>query len=280
MPENSIFKTTYLVSMSIKKRLSELISKVLSVTGKNFVVGKQHATYPFTLFYQRSQHVTFFLKPTITYDHHIQQRLQKYIRRGDTVFDIGSNIGQYTLLFSHLVGTEGKVVAFEPDPKNFSFVQFNANMNRGSNIVVEQKGVSNISRRQSFYRDSTTGGRRGSFIQEFVGESFTGEIEEVDTISFEQAVLQFGRPDFVKIDVEGFEQEIICGIKIELNNTIFLVEVRDETGPSIFTYFNSRHYHCFCIDSVEDVLIGALHELPSFGNLLFIPASFHSAAFS
>src|SRR5712691_7492679 len=42
---------------------------------------------------------------------------QEHIRKGQTVFDIGAHVGEYSLLFSDLVGGEGKVVAFEPDPK-------------------------------------------------------------------------------------------------------------------------------------------------------------------
>ena len=44
---------------------------------------------------------------------------KKEIKKGDTVVDIGANIGLFTLFFSKLVGTTGRVIAFEPDPENF-----------------------------------------------------------------------------------------------------------------------------------------------------------------
>lgn len=51
--------------------------------------------------------------------------VQKEIKRGDVVLDIGANIGYWTLIFAKLVGEEGRVFAFEPDPTNFALLNNN-----------------------------------------------------------------------------------------------------------------------------------------------------------
>lgn len=260
--------------MAIKQVISKLASDVLKMTSKDTIVGKDFTDFPIKLYYERSQHITFFLKNKISYEPIIQGRLKRYIKEGDTVFDIGSNIGQYALVFSYLTGPRGRVIAFEPDSKNFSFLQFNVNINNCSNIIVNKKGVSSSSTIQTFFRDSTTGGRRGSFIKEYVDDTFTGQVEEVQSVTYNEIVRDFGHADFVKIDVEGFESEVIKGINESYGtNTMFLIEVRKETGPDIFNFFIDKNFSCFCIDTTEDVVITEASNLPSFANLLFIPAS-------
>ena len=49
--------------------------------------------------------------------------LKQNIYQGNTVLDIGANIGYYTLIMSKLVGSTGKVYAFEPEPKNFEILK-------------------------------------------------------------------------------------------------------------------------------------------------------------
>ncbi len=71
--------------------------------------------------------------------------LKQNIHTGDTVVDIGANIGYYTLLMSNLVGNGGKVFAFEPEPKNFEILQKNLELNQIKNVIVEQKAVSEFS---------------------------------------------------------------------------------------------------------------------------------------
>lgn len=49
--------------------------------------------------------------------------MKNYIKEGDIVIDVGANIGYFTLLFSKLVGENGKVFAFEPESKNFELLK-------------------------------------------------------------------------------------------------------------------------------------------------------------
>ena len=68
---------------------------------------------------------------------------EKELKEGDTVVDLGANIGYYTLLASRLVGKQGKVYAFEPDPKTYNSLIRNIELNKYSNVVAVQKAVTN-----------------------------------------------------------------------------------------------------------------------------------------
>ena len=68
--------------------------------------------------------------------------LKKTVKEGNVVLDIGANIGYFTLLLAKLVGTKGRVFAFEPEPNNFSLLKKNVEEDGYTNVILENKGVS------------------------------------------------------------------------------------------------------------------------------------------
>ena len=73
------------------------------------------------------------------------------IKKGDTVIDLGANIGFFTCLFAQLVGETGKVYAFEPEPNNCKLIRKNLEINGYKNVILEQKAVSNKSGKIKLY---------------------------------------------------------------------------------------------------------------------------------
>ncbi|MCW3976795.1 MAG: FkbM family methyltransferase, partial [Candidatus Bathyarchaeota archaeon] len=69
--------------------------------------------------------------------------LSRIIRDGDIIFDVGAWVGPYSLFFSKLVGSRGKVIAFEPSPKSFNVLVDHLNQNRALNVSAEPYGLSN-----------------------------------------------------------------------------------------------------------------------------------------
>lgn len=221
------------------------------------------------LYFEKSQHLNFLFKKKINYENQSFEIIRKLIKKGDLVFDIGGNIGQYALVFSKFVFNEGKVISFEPDPKNFAFLQFNINMNRLQNVIPYNIGVGSQETQLKFYSDSITGGRKGSFKKNFVGTNYKGDTTLVNVKTLDNLIELYGTPKFIKIDVEGFENEVIRGLK-NFNNreTIFFVEVRNETKNEIFEFFNSKNYSCYCLETGMSKISNS-EEIPSFANLLF-----------
>lgn len=133
--------------------------------------------------------------------------VKKEIKKGDIIIDLGANIGYYTLLFSRLVGNEGKVYAFEPDPNNFALLEKNVKENGYTNIVLEQKAVSDFEGTTKLYISNiNTGGHRIFDIganEEFI---------KIETIKLDD-YLQDKKVDFIKMDIQGSEAKAIMGMK-------------------------------------------------------------------
>lgn len=142
----------------MKSLLYKAISWLAKVFFKNWVVGKKVSGLNKMLYCETAQHLTFLFQREIRYEGHLQRRVERYLRPGDVVFDIGANIGQYALFFSERVGEGGRVYCFEPDYHNFAFLQFNIHINRCRNVVLQPWGVGAQDGEHLLFRDTDTGG--------------------------------------------------------------------------------------------------------------------------
>ena len=179
---------------------------------------------------------------------------KKLINKGDTVIEVGGHIGYISLYFSNLIGKEGMVYVFEPGINNLPYLK--NNVKEKCNIVVIEKGVGNCNARIPFYIENLTG-QNNSFIKNFQGfienkkSSFVknASVKEVivdvvrlDDFIFDKNIL----PNFIKIDVEGFEFEVIKGMIYILKNfqPALMIEVQDNY-KSIYNVMKNEHYLMF-----------------------------------
>lgn len=218
------------------------------------------------LYYERHQYLSYFLQKDIKHEIEVQNNIRKYIKSGDLIFDIGANIGQYTLLFSELAGVNGQVISFEPDPKSYAFLNFNININNCENVTPLNYGIGKNESVKNYFRDNKTGGRKGSFLTGFTDEK---DQIQVSVESLDLMFKKYGTPDFIKIDVEGFESEIIQGLNKLNDNIIFLIEVRDTTKNFIFEYLTSNGYSCSRVDCKNEKYISSIEDIPQTADLLF-----------
>lgn len=135
---------------------------------------------------------------------------KKYLpQRGDVVFDGGAYCGMCTYYFSKLVGPTGRVYAFEPDKDNYQIVLKNIEKHRLDNVMLVKKGLYSHSTTLSF-------SNRGSGLSKLAGDQTNlVNVSLVEVISLADAYAQFNltRLDFVKMDIEGAELEVIEGAK-------------------------------------------------------------------
>lgn len=228
--------------------MKDFIYKYTSIAAKlllrDTIISKPISGFNKQLYYQKLQHLTFLLNKKIIYEITVWNNIKPYISKGNLIFDIGANIGQYALRFSEMVGNEGKIICFEPDYKNYSFLLFNVNINCCTNIVCKKIGIGSKTDNSEFFRDTLTGGRASSFIKEqSLNKHASKEIVSIET--FDTMVKSFGPPNFVKIDVEGFELEILKGMNNILKETKYLVEVRKGTKNKVFEFFNKQSFLVF-----------------------------------
>lgn len=153
------------------------------------------------------------------YETNFDKQLQQNIKKGDIVWDIGANIGHYTSLFSKLTGQTGSVIAFEPSPTNFS-VLVNA-VSHLNNVLLKNFGLGNENSNVNFLQGVDDLGATSRILDKDKNSnnSITVPIKVADTLIETNEVLI---PNIIKIDVEGFEYEVIQG----LNKTLLNHQVR------------------------------------------------------
>ena len=129
---------------------------------------------------------------------------------GDTVLDVGANIGAYALLFGQWVGSNGKVFAFEPAPETFDALSRQVAMNRLDHVVFPQRlAISDHAAILNFHADSFHGTNRL-----LSGDEPDAASRKVQALTIDGFCSQHGlQPDLIKIDIEGFELAALRGAR-------------------------------------------------------------------
>jgi FkbM family methyltransferase len=132
-----------------------------------------------------------------------------HLRPGDIVYDVGANSGEVTKALASVVGIAGHVYAFEPNAEIIAAL----NSSKPSNVTVIEKAVSDNCGFATLYLDErdNTGAVASSLMMLNGMEGHTHTVT-VETITIDEYSAQCGIvPDLIKIDVEGFEPNVIAG---------------------------------------------------------------------
>jgi FkbM family methyltransferase len=139
--------------------------------------------------------------------------LYPLIGKDNVVFDVGSNLGDVCLTAATLVGPGGKVYAFEPDPVSYAKLTENLARNSFQNIVASQLGLGEVPGTLTM-KVNSPGNRGGNRVATESGpagaDSFPVNIETIDRFVTQQ---QVSRVDVIKVDVEGFEMQVLRGAR-------------------------------------------------------------------
>ncbi|MGA9719351.1 MAG: FkbM family methyltransferase [Acidobacteriaceae bacterium] len=167
---------------------------------------------------------------------------------GDIVWDVGAHAGATVYFFAQMVGPAGKVYAFEPDDLNYDFLLRNIRLHDLKNVVPIKKALAGETGTASFSMDGTQGAGLEGFSQ-CVDRT---KMCTVETLSFQQACQEYGVPNFVKVDIEGAETDVVERSLpfIAQNHIHFAIETDHRihgeftTGP-ICRLFSSIGYEIF-----------------------------------
>ena len=145
-----------------------------------------------------------------TAEPHLQKAIRKYVAPGDTVYDVGANMGYVSLSLAKRVGPGGHVIAFEPLPQNVSLLRTNIKNNRLQNIQVLDVAASDR-HGEAVIRVSDNLSMASLIWHK--GEPSAVELV-IRTVAIDDLVQsgELGEPTFVKIDVEGAEGLALQGM--------------------------------------------------------------------
>lgn len=161
-------------------------------------------------------------------DRKISVIVDRFVKPGDTVLDIGANIGLVTLRLSKRVGRTGIVHAFEPNPQPASKLASSIVASDVSNVRVHQTALGS---KDAILPLTIPAGNvgMGSLIGDFQGETVEVPVRRLDDFDL-------GPVAFVKMDVEGFEDQVLLGAERTLRQSppkVILFEQNTATGTAI-----------------------------------------------
>jgi FkbM family methyltransferase len=188
----------------------------------------------------------------------VQQALAENLRAGQTFYDLGANIGFFSLMAARLVGPAGRVICFEADPEIAARLRENLAYNKFEQAAVEQKAVWSRAGVIRFARvEPAASPDRGLGHVQAAENVDSNTTIEVVAVSLDQYSESHPLPDFVKCDVEGAEVEVFAGAERLLSEKRpgLLVEMHSvENHARLKKKFSELGYVCSDVD--ENHLLG------------------------
>jgi FkbM family methyltransferase len=160
-------------------------------------------------------------------------------RRGEVLVDIGAHMGRYTLTTAKVVGNEGMVVAIEPHPENCETLQRNIRLNRLENVIVLNFAAWDTDCELKLFTGDVAGHHSVRMNRRLGWVKVKGRV--MDRVLKE---LNLGRVDWIKIDVEGAECEVLYGLEETISRYTpkIIVEVFQENVGRIKRFMKEQGY--------------------------------------
>ena len=195
----------------------------------------------------------------LEYNYHLQQ----LVKEGDTVLDIGANLGYYTRPLADIVGNQGRVYAVEPVPVIFSVLK--RNVGGRKNVTLLNYALGSEERTIEMANDSVAAAGYFGTGRNFVSD---GELSG-DAIRFSAQMIRgsrlfadLKRIDFIKCDIEGYERVVIPELQplIERHHPTVLIETDGETRHQIIKMFSQMGYRAYMLENGKEVTLDAASD--------------------
>ena len=195
---------------------------------------------------------------------------KKIIKQGDVFVDIGANAGIYSFTLSKIVGQQGKVYAFEPDPRNYKLLEKSIKANSINNIIVYPIAVSDKTGQAKFNLDIDSS--QSSLIELENRKRVCYKSIKVPTISLDDFVSKknIKKINLIKIDVEGGEPLVVKGMENTIKNNPDLKIIMEFTPAYLkqlkinylvfLNYIRKLGFKCAIIDEDNNKLISNIEK--------------------
>jgi len=180
--------------------------------------------------------------------------IKRRLKQGMIFFDVGANIGQYTLIASQLVGASGVVHAFEPHPALCDVLIRNVRRNNCTNVIVNNTAVAEADGIATLFM--STSSNYGATSLAPSGSSHNGGIS-VPVVSLDSYMKarRINRVDVAKLDIEGAELLALKGASTMLDrghDLVLIVELCDQlaqhfghSANDLLAHLEARHFQIF-----------------------------------
>jgi FkbM family methyltransferase len=157
----------------------------------------------------------------------------QFLKKGDTYFDIGAN---YVNRIEPILPMGIKVVAVEPQKQCYTFLE----RKFGNKINIVKKGLGEKNETKTFYSNPVS--EISSFSKEWIesvkesgrfGDNEWVPSGTLEMTTFDDVIKKYGTPRFAKIDVEGFELEVLKGLSSPVDNISIEYTVPEQTDRTI-----------------------------------------------
>lgn len=184
-----------------------------------------------------------------TREEQLKVLLDLEVQEGDSILDLGANIGYYSLMLAKLVGNSGKVIAYEPDNGNYNALLANIGFNEMSNIIEPHNAaIGNITGKIKFYL-SEYGNMHSCIKAPF--PSARKEFEYVDSVNINEAIKSSGSIKLIRMDIEGFEVVVLTELIKSIKTGIF-------SGDLVFEVHRDKY-------NTDNSLVSVLRALNTIG---------------
>jgi FkbM family methyltransferase len=186
--------------------------------------------------------------------------IKALVNPGDVVAEVGAHIGYLSLWFKKCSGEQGKVVVFEPGLNNLPYLKENI---KNTSIELVEAGCGDVDGYAEFYIDDLSG-QSNSFVKDYSGIQTNISLAPNVSVKIETTTVRMLRldgflkeeqPDFVKIDAEGFDYDVLKGASGLLDNgkipPVFMVEALEEYQYQVFDWLLTRGYKVFDLERVR-----------------------------
>jgi FkbM family methyltransferase len=188
------------------------------------------------------------------FESQVADTMHESVHAGDTVYDIGANVGWHTLRLSTLVGPTGAVHSFEPTPGDRRLLEMNLGANDVANVVVDPRALSHVEGSVRFATFSSPGVNHVATGSEPADARFIEvEATTLDAYVFDQ---RHDPPTFIKMDVEGGELDVLLGAErlFSACRPVLVAEVRrDERWPQMVEFFERHRYRQTQLNGDDDL---------------------------
>ena len=194
------------------------------------------------------------------YDQQMTEVIKSIITRGMVCLDIGAMIGYFTLIMARLVGEEGKIFAFEPEPHNFDLLVKNIAMNGYDNITAAPKAISNKNEKTELFLDRINLGSHSLVTPGENTHTLGKDIIKVEAQTLDSLFRDYdGKIDFVKIDAGGAETAVLEGMENVINkNKDLMIITQFQPGPLVTfgsspeEFLNKLLHHGFNLYNIDE----------------------------